>query len=221
MINSSFFSNLALHLLGFKINTNKFSKFEDTDNYLIVSNHLSYMDMFILSSKMNCVYIAAKDGAQEQFPLSWITKNSGGIFIDRRNKGTMKEEILKIKDVLNNGFNVVLYPEGTTSDGSKMLKFRSPFFSVVYKSELKILPVCINYKKINGETVTNKNRSLVCFAEDISFFKHFFRLLTLKRIDALISFLDIVDPKEYKSRKEISEITFNKINEFYKSELMN
>ncbi|NIP30439.1 MAG: hypothetical protein GTO02_10715 [Candidatus Dadabacteria bacterium] len=216
---SSFFSKLTLFVLGFDVRSQAFNvERKNSENFLIVSNHLSYMDTFILASQLNCIFIAAKDGVQEQFPLGWVTKNSGGIFIERKIRSNIRAEINKIKNILNDGFNVVLFPEGTTSDGVEMLKFRSPFFSSVFNSNINILPVCICYKKLNGDPISEDNINLISYSGKIGFFEHFFRMLSFKNIEVLITFLDIIESKSFKSRKELTNSTYNKIYEFYKTE---
>ncbi len=184
-------------------------------NYLIISNHLSYLDTFIIASKINSVFVASVDGHQEKFPVGLITKNSGGIFVERKSKTKVVKDLQKITDMLMMGFNVVLFPEGTTSDGSGVLPFKTPFFYSANEKSVKILPICINYKKINNLDITKENKHLVFFFEEISFIQHFLRLLKLKRIDVDLKFETVVPVKNYSSRKDVAKVTYEKILSVY------
>lgn len=211
---TSFLSRAVLLILGVRVKTDK-SKFSQPGNFLIISNHLSYLDTMIISSKIRAVFIASVDGYQEQFPLGLITKNSGGIFVERKSRTKVKNDLKKIITALELGFNVVLFPEGTTSDGSCVLPFKSSFFYASENPEIKILPVCINYKNINGLPIDYSNKNMIFFFEKIGFIKHFMRLFTLSDIEVSVDVERVVDRRDFKSRKELSNFVYQKISDLY------
>lgn len=217
---TSFLSWLILMVLNVRLRTDK-SNFNPArnENYLIIANHLSYLDTFIIASKINSVFVASIDGHQQKFPVGLITKNSGGIFIERKNKKKVVRDLQKISDMLKTGFNVVLFPEGTTSDGTTVLPFKTPFFYSVTNKDAKILPVCINYRKINNSNITKKNKHLVFFYEKISFIQHFMRVLKLKKINVDIKFGEIISADNYFSRKDIANYVYEKIFSVYEPKL--
>ena len=67
------------------------------ENYLIVSNHLSYIDSLVISTVVNSVFIANSE-LQELFPLGTITKYAGGVFVERRNRASLLNDIENIKE---------------------------------------------------------------------------------------------------------------------------
>lgn len=213
---TSFLSKIVLMALGVKVKTDKkIARLTGKDNFLVVSNHLSYLDTLIISSKIRSVFIASADGHQQQFPIGLITRNSGGIFVERKSRRKVKKDLQKIKNALELGFNVVLFPEGTTSDGTGVLPFKTPFFFASHVAGIKILPVCVNYKNINGSPVTLSNKNMVFFYEKISFVKHFMGLLEVKNIEVSLEAENMVDSGDFHSRKELSDCVYKKITTLY------
>lgn len=209
---TTFLCDILLPVLGVRVKTEKSkSRFSQGENYLVVSNHLSYLDTFIIASKINSVFVASVDGHQQKFPVGMITKNSGGIFVERKNKRSALRDMEKINRTLLAGFNIVLFPESTTSDGRGILPFRTPFFSPSFKEGVIILPVCINYKKINNSDITKENKNLVFFYEEIGFINHFLRMLRQKNIDVELKFNSPVNPLDFSSRKEVAKHVYKKI----------
>jgi len=185
-------------------------------NYLIVSNHLSYIDIFVISSMMPSIFIASVDEVEDKFPLGTIAKFGGSVFIERRSRASLSEEIEKIAELLRDGLNVVLFPEGTTSNGERVLSFKTPFLTPAIKSNIDILPICIKYSKIDGDPVNDKNRDLVFYYGDMTFFSHFFRVLSIRSIEIEVIGLENIKINPSLSRKEVANLAFDSINIAYR-----
>src|SRR5260370_34626576 len=91
---------------------------------LLVSNHVSYLDVIVLSSIRPCVFVAKCDVAS--WPLfGWLARAAGAIFVDRERRFSSPKVVNGIHDAIAGGSVVVLFPEGTSSDGSAALPFTS------------------------------------------------------------------------------------------------
>src|SRR5882724_5225296 len=94
---------------------------------LIAANHLSYLDILALSALAPFVFIAKKE--VRKWPVfGWMAKTAGCVFVDRERKldtGKVNEDVAA---ALKAGLRVVLFPEGTSSDGSGVLPFRPSLF---------------------------------------------------------------------------------------------
>src|SRR5262249_32926567 len=91
---------------------------------LLVSNHLSYLDIVVLSSIRPCVFVAKRDVAN--WPLfGWLARAAGAIFIDRERRFSSNKGVDLIRKTIATGTVVVLFPEGTSSDGSTVLPLKS------------------------------------------------------------------------------------------------
>jgi 1-acyl-sn-glycerol-3-phosphate acyltransferase len=119
-----------------------------------------------------------------------------------------------IRDMLHMGFNVVLFPEGTTSDGREVKPFKTSFLDVASGGGSGVLPLCIRYKKINGKDIDSGSGPLVYYYGDIGFFEHFFRLLGLSSISVEVMELEAINPGL--ARKELAEVAFQRISAAYR-----
>jgi 1-acyl-sn-glycerol-3-phosphate acyltransferase len=208
-------SKIGLKLLGVKVDVKNYENLSKSDkNCLIISNHLSYVDIFMISSLIPSIFIANSE-LKEEFLLGKVTRFSGGVFVERRNRTNLLEEIEKISNLLKEGFNVVLFPEGTTSNGERVLPFKTSFLDSAIRSNVDILLVCIKYRKINDEDVNPKNRDLVFYHGGMKFFEHFFKLLSLKSVNVELTFIERIAANSYLSRKELAKLAFDTINSAY------
>jgi len=214
---ASFSGKVCLMLFGVKVNLKNLNRYKRANkNYMIVCNHLSYLDIFVIYSVLPSVFIANSE-LEEEFPLGAVTKYGGGIFVERRNRSRLLGDMDNISSVLNMGLNIVLFPEGTTSDGQAVTAFKAPFLKSAINTGTDVLPLCINYKRINGESLDEKSKDLIFYYGSITFFEHFFRLLKLKNIEVELEALEEIEVNPKMTRKELSQIAYDKINSAYAS----
>ncbi len=212
---ASFCSKMALIVLGVKVNLKNMDSYINTDkNYMIVSNHLSYLDIFVIYTALPAVFVANAE-LEEEFLLGDVTRYAGGIFVERRNRTKLLEDMDKISDVLNMGLNIVLFPEATTSNGESVLPFKAPFLKSAIDTENDVLPVCMNYKKINGGPVNKDNRDFIFYYGSIGFFEHFIRLLGVGSIEVEMQALEVIKMNPNMTRKELSQTAYEKISGAY------
>ena len=207
---TSYGSRLGLKIFGIHVSTIGFDPIFKKQHQLIVSNHVSYLDILIISSIMPSLFITSVE-VQKTFFLGFMSKLGGSFFVERRSKSKLLEEIERIAAVLKNGFTITLFPEGTSSNGEKVLPFKAALFTVAEKGNTDILPVCIKYTSIENKPLTESNRDLAFYYGDIRFFPHLLRLFTVKRIDVRVSFLKRMSA-EGNGRKEIVEKCYQTIN---------
>jgi len=212
---ASFSGKVCLMLFGVKVNLKNFNRYKRANkNYMIVCNHLSYLDIFVVYSVLPSVFIANSE-LEEEFPLGVVTKYGGGIFVERRNRSRLLGDMDNISSVLNMGLNIVLFPEGTTSDGQAVTAFKAPFLKSAINTGTDVLPLCLNYKRINGESLDEKSKDLIFYYGSITFFEHFFRLLKLKNIEVELEALEEIEVNPKMTRKELSQIAYDKISSAY------
>ena len=157
-------------------------------NYFVVGNHLSYLDAVIVGSQIPVLFVAKKE--VKRWPLlgtlAWL---GGMLFIDRSITGTAKRPyIQQIANSLKDGFNISVFPEGTSSNGENVLPFKKTIFSCPIIAQIPILPISIRYISVNHKPFGPENRDLVCWYRDMNFADHFWRVLHLKRFEVEIVF---------------------------------
>lgn len=213
---TSFFCRQVAGILGIRVSSNLESlHLPGNKNYLILSNHLSYLDIFIISSIVPSVFIASVDQVKSNIILGKATELSGSLFVERRSRSNIREELQSISGIFQMGANLVLFPEGTTSNGEKVLPFKSSFLALAEDLDIGVLPASIKYTKINEQDVGSQNRDLICYYGDMTFFTHFYKFLSLKSVDVELRFLDIIRPETSYNRKEITSCAYDSISSAY------
>jgi lyso-ornithine lipid O-acyltransferase len=148
---------------------------------LIVSNHLSYLDILFYASLMPCIFVSKSEVLS--WPLFGILARCGGtIFVERDRMHSVDEPARRIADALTTGVPVVLFPEGTSSDGTTVLPFRATLFQSAIITRSPILPAAISYLLADGVEAD------LCYYGEITFLPHLFGALARERVEAKISF---------------------------------
>ncbi len=153
---------------------------------LIISNHLSYLDGVILGSIFPVIYLSKQ--AVKSWPLiGWMTFVSGTIFIDRKRKDESPKYVEEISRKLACEANVLLFAEGTSTNGESIREFQSVFFQAPLTNRSFILPVAIRYTRINSQTITDSTRDEICWYGQVPFYRHIWRLLHKRSVEAIVS----------------------------------
>jgi len=163
---------------------------------LLVCNHLSYLDIIVLSSITPCVFVAKANVAA--WPLfGWLTRAAGTIFADRRRKLSAAAAIEEIREAMAEGALVVLFPEGTSSDGSGILPFKSTLLQPALDLGCNITAAAIDYS-LSGGSVADE----ICYWRDMTLVPHLLNLFTKPVIKSKL----VVAPVVFRcsNRKEIA-----------------
>jgi 1-acyl-sn-glycerol-3-phosphate acyltransferase len=119
---------------------------------LLVSNHLSYLDVIVLSSIGCCVFVAKGDIAA--WPLfGWLTGAAGTIFVDRQRRLGSATVVDLVREAIAGGSLVVLFPEGTSSDGSTLLPFKSSLLESAVQLRCPVAAAAIEYALDDGSVM--------------------------------------------------------------------
>ena len=210
------FHKLLLWLLSIKVELVHESQRSLKGN-LFISNHLSYLDIPILGSKFPLRFVAKSE--VKSWPLfGFLAKIGRSIFI-RRNKTDSFNQKNKILDLLSSGEKVFIFPEGTTSDGNRVLEFKSSSFSSVENQNFKIQPIVILYSDLNGIPINRWLRPLIAWYGDMDLKPHLSKLVGLMSIKAKLIYLEPVSTKNFENRKDLSNYLEGRIRKVYSSAL--
>jgi len=170
---------------------------------MIVANHLSYADILVLSSVVPCAFVAKKE--VRSWPIfGWIAAKAGTLFVDRERKLETAKFNESIDEVLRSGVAVVLFAEGTSSDGSAILPFRPSLFEPAIASGAAITPAWLGYEASRG-SVTND----VCYWGEMTLVPHLFRMFAIPNITAHIRFGSAM--RGMQDRKQTAEATRSEV----------
>lgn len=176
----------------------------DSKNKLIISNHLSYVDVLVLSSIYPSCFVTSKE-MKNTFFLGQLCMLGGCLFVDRKNRRNIHKEVYELTETLNNQLSVAIFPEAKSTDGTSVLPFKRPLFQAAIDSGQDVLPVCLNYKKLDSENITLKNRDIVFWYGDMSFFSHALKLFSYKQLIVEIETLPVIAIKKFTDKNELAD----------------
>src|SRR5271165_204667 len=149
---------------------------------LIVSNHLSYLDILALSAAVPCVFVSKAE--VERWPIiGRYARWAGCVFVRRHDKGDAARANVSVAESLKNGVPVVLFPEGTTTDGHRVLRFHSTMLQPAIGAGVLITPCAIAYELDEGDVGQE-----VCWWGDMTLPPHMWNLMGKKVMRARIAF---------------------------------
>lgn len=163
-------------LLTLKINT---CNSQPSPPFLLVSNHLSYVDVVVLESQSDCAFVAKSEVAQWPV-LGRLCRTMDTIFIDRKTKRDIPRALKKIERVLELGMGVVLFAEGTSTNGTSVAPFKSSLLDVAARNRVPVHYVTISYRTPSKTTPQES----ICWWGDMTFSSHLFRLLRIPSFEA-------------------------------------
>lgn len=212
--NASFFSRIALRLLGVRVRVRSRARLPKTpEGRLIVANHLSSLDILILASIMPVVFITSVELRRSGLPGLFAIA-AGSLFIERRRAIALRREITAVSRAITQGFSVVLFPEGTSFDGSRVRPFKNALFDAAIRSGSEVLPLCIRYSKANGKKISAGDGHAV-FYHNIPFLMHVRTILELRTLEAEVAVLERIPAGTIGNRKKMASLLHKEISEAY------
>lgn len=178
------FTRCLVRIIGVRVNLygREFFTPAQGTGVFFASNHLGYLDGFILGSLFPITYVTKSE--IRKWPLiGMMMEVSGTLFIERDKKNCVADIIGRIGCLLKDGGNVLFFPEGTSGNGEALKAFKSSFFDAPLQACAPIVPITINYKSVDGRAVTRDNRDFIFWYGEMTFADHFFRLLGRRSID--------------------------------------
>jgi 1-acyl-sn-glycerol-3-phosphate acyltransferase len=163
---------------------------------LIVSNHLSYLDILVLSAITPSVFVSKSE--VKHWPVfGMFARLSGTLFLQRTRRSDVARLNRQIAAVLDTGVPVVLFPEGTSSDGSHVLPFKSSLLEPATGQEHPVSVSCIRYSLRDGNPAED-----VCYWGDMTLLPHLVNFLSKRRVRAHVTFAPI--ERSPSCRKELA-----------------
>jgi 1-acyl-sn-glycerol-3-phosphate acyltransferase len=192
-----YWAKRLLRILRIKITlSGEVLKFLSKDTYLIVSNHISWLDIPVIFSLKPITFVSASD--VKTWPIiGMLAKISGAIFVDRNRKSSLVEVIQAMNHHFKNEKqSICIFPEGITSNGYQVLPFKSNLFQSAFESNKLLLPLSIKYKENN--VLTNRTS----FHGSTTLFQSFKRVAKSNLIEVVVDIGHPVKPAQ--SRKDLS-----------------
>ena len=188
------FSKFGLWVLNVHVN------FKDVENLgtaeaggLFVGNHLSYLDVLVIHSLVPVCFVTSRE-IRETPVLGIVCQLAGCLFVERRNKSNIRNEVSEIADGLREGLNVAIFPEATSTNGEQILRFRRPLYVSAIDSSRPVVPFCLNYLRVGGAPIDLSTRDKVFWYGDMDFASHLWDLAGSGGVQVDLIFLPALVP---------------------------
>jgi 1-acyl-sn-glycerol-3-phosphate acyltransferase len=152
---------------------------------LLVCNHLGYLDILVLSATTPCTFVSKCE--IKRWPVfGWFASLAGTLFVRRDKRSDVPRAAREMYQAIAKGGLVVLFPEGTTSDGRQVLPFKTSLLQAAQLDPCVLSAASIDYALADGD-VTEE----VCYWKDMTLLPHLLNLLTKHRLTAEIRFAEL------------------------------
>lgn len=182
--------------------------------FFLVTNHLSYLDVLPLWRYLDATFVAKSE--LKTWPFFGVgTRILGVLFINRELKRDVRRMNEEISGVISDDQGVILFPEGTSTKGEKVLNFKSSLLQYPADKSIPVHFAAITYSSYDADRPAHKH---ICWWGDMPFFSHFWELLTLPGIEAEIRFGENAIKEQDRKilakelRKEVSDLFIPVIN---------
>lgn len=195
-----FYHRRCCRILGLRVRT--IGRPAHARPVLFTANHVSYLDITVLGSLLPASFIAKTEVAG--WPLfGWLAKLQRSVFVDRRARSTTQQrdsiaERLAAKEAL------ILFPEGTSGDGNRVLPFKSALFSVADRASVTVQPVSIAYTRLDGMPLGRVLRPLFAWYGSMAMAPHLWTMLGLGTAEVVVEFHPPTTLAECGSRKMLA-----------------
>ena len=172
--------------------------------FMIAANHVSWLDIFVVSSVRPARFIAKSE--IRDWPLvGWIVEKAGTLFVRRGGRRDLARITERAQAALAEGDCVGLFPEGTTTEGDRLLKFHSSLFEPATANGARILPAAIRYEHEDGSLCRAAS-----FAGEVSFMQSLGLIVRQRRIVARLTYGEPIDPAGI-GRREVARIAEERV----------
>jgi len=182
--------------------------------YVIIANHVGYIDGIVLGSIFPIVFVSKKEVRSWPIVGQWNIL-CGTVFIDRQHKEQVGPLVQEMSRKLKHEANILLFPEGTSTNGERMLPFQTVPLAAPLRSRSVIVPTTLAYKSLDDVPINAANRDLIYWYGDMDFVSHFWKLLALRSIEVLVTIQPKVECFRYSDnsagRKKLAEDCYNRV----------
>jgi 1-acyl-sn-glycerol-3-phosphate acyltransferase len=174
---------------------------------LLVANHVSYLDIFVLGGLVKGVFVAKAEIAS--WPIFGLMGKAGNtVFVDRRRTATAHARD-GIRERIDAGQTLIMFPESTSHDGNRVRPFKSALFTVAEHRTrdgrpVTVQPVSIAYTRLNGLPLGIGWRSFFAWYGDMDLMPHVWQAMRMGRLTAEVTFHPPVTIDAFRNRKQLA-----------------
>jgi 1-acyl-sn-glycerol-3-phosphate acyltransferase len=177
---------------------------------LLIANHVSWLDIPVMSAVAPLSFIAKREVAGWPF-VGWLAKLQRSVFVDRDRRTAVAEQAAEIAERLEAGEIVVLFAEGTTGDGFRVLPFKSSLLGAAlptrlrpHRSDIAVQTLAISYPRLAGLPTGRENMPLIAWYGDMDVPGHAWGVLKAGPVDSVVTIGPPLDYERIGNRKAVA-----------------
>ncbi len=160
---------------------------------LVVANHQGYVDIVAIGGVSPCIFAARHD--MRAWPVFGSLAASGAtIFINRENRRAGYRGVAQVTAALRVGATVIAFPEGTSTDGTGILPFRTGVFQAAVEAAAPVVPAAVRYTALDGASLTEASRAEIGWYDNQPFVQHLLNLAGHRQVGVTVHFGEAVLP---------------------------
>ena len=202
-------------IVGIRLNVE--GEVAEKQGVLLISNHVSWIDIAVLSAVAPVSFVAKQEVASWPF-VSWLAKLQRSVFVDRNRRNEVGDKANEILSRLEDGDHIVLFAEGTSSDGNGVVPFKTALFAAAKPTNggalgptVSAQTLSLAYTKIYGLPLCRRGRHVVAWYGDMNLASHAWQLLRLGPLDAHIRIGPPVPLDSFPDRKALARYAEDKV----------
>ncbi len=172
---------------------------------MIAANHVSWLDIFAIMSIRPALFIA-KSEIRRWPGAGWIADRAGTLFVHRARRHDTGRITARVHEVLLRGDCVGLFPEGTTTQGDRLLPFHTSLFEPAVANEATIHPAAIRYENADGSP-----RADFAYVGDMTFLESLARVVAGRGVVVRVDFGPPIEPSEGRDRREAARLAHQRV----------
>lgn len=159
---------------------------------MLVANHISWLDIFAINAVSPARFVAKSEVAR--WPLvGWLSTRAGTLYVHRARRHDTARINREVGAALQAGELVAVFPEGTTTDGTRILKFHSSLLEPAVAEQAAIRPIALSYWRSDGTRCTE-----IAYDGKWSLWDTLRRMVRLRHIEARLTVLPLVEPQDHR-----------------------
>jgi 1-acyl-sn-glycerol-3-phosphate acyltransferase len=156
---------------------------------LLILNHVSWIDVFVVAALEPARFVAKAE--IRAWPIAgWLAQGVGTVFIERGRRHAVGQVNAVIAQRLSSGQSIGIFPEGTTTDGSRLLRFHSNLIQPALDVGAQLVPVALRYEQDGARS------DAAAYIDDMNLMQSIWRILTAPRLSCRVHFLAPIAPAD-------------------------
>ncbi len=208
------YHRVVCRIIGVRVN--QIGELKTDGPVFLVSNHVSWVDITVLASCAPLSFVAKKEVASWPF-FGWLAKLQRTVFVDRQRRTASGKTTGEIGTRLLDGDTIVLFAEGTSSDGNKVLPFKTALFAAAEvqnhenysedKGPIYVQTASIAYTRRHGLPLGRKGRPVVAWYGDMDLMSHMWGVFKDGPFDVSVHISEPVAMDSISNRKELAKFS--------------